>query len=1641
MNRLTLFLIGFFVALSAFAGKVTEQEAMQKAQLFLQGKQFMQKKSLRRAPSTKKVSTEAYYIFNVEDKDGFVIVSGDDRLPDILAFSDKGNVDTKSLPCNMEWLLTCYENMIDSLDVYPMMQTQVLRHAAKRPSIEPLITTTWGQGAPYNKYCPEINGEKCPTGCVATAMAQIINYHKWPQSQTASIDAYITESSGINMPALEPTSFNWSNMTEDDIARLMLYCGQSAKMDYSLSGSGARQPCEALKTIFGYSKKAQNWLIKLFEAENLEQTVYDELSGNRPVFYTGYSDSKDSGHAFIVDGYKDGMFHINWGWNGESDGYFLITGLTEDVMPFLPTWSSDMIIGMEPPTLDAVQAEVIVDINFRWYGSRCVYRKDATKSFINSIPILNTLTCDIDGFTCYVGYGLYNDEGLLTVINPHQVTFPLKNMNIERITIESDIPIGTYKFIPVYRHSETDDWKKDVGSNQRYFIAHVGEQTFYLEDPVDNWNGSYKNYGVQNIDGVTYLLSSEFDNNWAIVLPYQVDGHYCGDVVIPNKLEYDDKSFMVKKVASDAFTDCNDLRTLSLAMEQNAIIYRCPNLTYIEIKQGNSVNVGDCPLIEELEFPQMCSGDVWNCAKLKSIRYTNILAGPSTLFSLESLPALTDIYLAAKTPTKSNKTGEDIPAYPNVILHVPKGTLSLYQASQWKNWNIVDDQPAPFVTWGYCHDDFYTGHGFDFNYGDIDHELAMRVDPADLQAYIGSKITHIEVYSTGRLSDNDSKGNDYEYVFITKRGTDYLRKQPFEIVRGAWNSIKLDEPYTITGEELFVGFGCHGHIQAIFSDMTYVRDAVWRRFMGNGKNEYDTPLGEWAFPGECPRVQEIYAHPLPLRFAIEGDNTPEGVVIRELEIAGAEYGNNSRTQVSQSRRTSHGGVTINGVIRNRSMDVVTSYTVEWSIDRGEKQSKTFNCHLIPNATKVVNIELPSITADGWHTVATNVTMVNDCENKLKDLNMPTIKFEIINGIVANVTELTGEETVLTAKNYTRVYGEDNPSFEYTIEGADLVGEPIITCEATATSPVGTYDIVVSQGTVSNNNVNYVAGTLTITKAPLKIAADTYTKKQGETMPEFTLSYNGFKNNETTDVLKKLPTVSCQATETSAPGEYPVVVSGAEAQNYEISYTAGKLVVTEADLVTITAKNYTRVYGEDNPTFEFTAEGTTLEGTPQISCEATADSPVGTYDIVVSQGTVSNYNVSYVAGTLTITKAPLIIAADTYTKKQGEAMPEFTLTYNGFKNNETKDVLTKLPTVSCEATEASAPGEYSVVVSGAEAHNYDISYTNGKLIVVDADAVIVKAKSCTREYGEDNPTFEYTVEGAELVGEPVITCEATATSPVGTYDIVVNQGTVSNYNVSYIAGTLTITKAPLTITAGTYTKKQYDPMPELKVSYDGFKNNETELVMTKRPVISCEANEESSPGEYDIAVGGAEALNYEIQYVLGKLTVTEPDSYSLTYMVDGEEYKSFTVKYRESIIPLDTPEKEGYTFSGWTEIPATMPAQDVVITGTFKVNTYAVTFMYNENVLKVDSVEYGAKITLPSSLDDERYALVEWLDVPETMPAHDITIYASITDGIRNVSDEIEYKIYDERGQQILRMKRGLNIIKYSNGRIRKVIVK
>ena len=510
-------------------------------------------------------------------------------------------------------------------------------------------------------------------------------------------------------------------------------------------------------------------------------------------------------------------------------------------------------------------------------------------------------------------------------------------------------------------------------------------------------------------------------------------------------------------------------------------------------------------------------------------------------------------------------------------------------------------------------------------------------------------------------------------------------------------------------------------------------------------------------------------------------------------------------------------------------------------------------------------------------------------------------------------------------NTSKVYGDANPEFNITYsgfrDGDSEVGFSVPASISTIvdnSSKVGKYDIVASGAVSDKYEISYIPGTLTVTKAPLSISAGNYTKKQGDAMPVFKASYTGFKNGENESVLTKQPVFSCEANEASVPAEYAVTISGADAENYDISYEQGRLTVVEADAVVVRAKSYSRQYGDENPVFEFETEGAALDGTPEIVCSAVANSPVGSYTIEVKQGSIKNYNVHFESGSLVITKAPLSISAGNYTKKQGDAMPVFKASYAGFKNGENESVLTKQPVFSCEANEASAPAEYAVTISGADAENYDISYEQGRLTVVEADAVVVRAKSYSRQYGDENPVFEFETEGAALDGTPEIVCSAVANSPVGSYTIEVKQGSIKNYNVHFESGSLVITKAPLSISAGNYTKKQGDAMPVFKASYTGFKNGENESVLTKQPVFSCEANEASAPADYAVTISGADAENYDISYEQGVLTVTgmpkpiistdkatlritsETDNAVIYYTLDGTEPNENARKYTEPI---------------------------------------------------------------------------------------------------------------------------------------------
>ena len=354
-RRLLFFLVLMTCGIAgAWAEELTKEQALELARQFVAGQQ-----GRRAAGSTVADAGQVsgLYVFNVGTDGGFVIVSNDDRTTPILGYGDSGSIDPDNLPANLRAWLQSYADQIAWVKANG---TNVAHRAnrtnrADKPAVAPLITTQWDQGAPYNKLCPTIDGTKTVTGCVATTMAQIMYYHydhnKFAASSTA-IPGYTTTTKDkdkknytLTMTELGTTTFEWGDMTTtytvastgaaaDAVAKLMLYCGTALQMTYGLSANGGSSAFSeaipfALKTYFGYDGGMQNCYRKNYSYSAWVDLIYAELEASRPVALGGQSTG--GGHSFICDGYKyereADYFHINWGWGGSSDGYFLLSVL------------------------------------------------------------------------------------------------------------------------------------------------------------------------------------------------------------------------------------------------------------------------------------------------------------------------------------------------------------------------------------------------------------------------------------------------------------------------------------------------------------------------------------------------------------------------------------------------------------------------------------------------------------------------------------------------------------------------------------------------------------------------------------------------------------------------------------------------------------------------------------------------------------------------------------------------------------------------------------------------------------------------------------------------------------------------------------------------------------------------------------------------------------------------------------------------------------------------------------------------------------------------------------------------------------------------------------------------------------------
>ena len=481
IRKVTLLACYLAVTMTAGAAPVSPSAARQKAEQFFSSKGIMVPSSSRapmRLAYKSGGKTPAYYVFNNGNNQGFVIVAGDDEAETILGYSDKGSFDYASAPEQVRCWLDDYASEIDWLRAQPSTAAKARQQTVTVTPVQPLLgEIAWDQTYPYNLLTPcYVGTTHAATGCVATAMAQIMYYHKYP-AQGKGQHTYKPETLNQTLSVdFSQSHYGWDVMTpkyganSTDTARmavalLMRDCGVAVDMAYGQqSGSNIDKWLKPLTDNFGYDKGFGCLNRNYYTQQDWDDIIREEVVAGRPVFATGFT-GNSGGHAFVFDGYDaDGLIHVNWGWSGMSNGYIRTSALTP---PLQGTGGSTsgfnykqgIIVGIQPP----------VEGSEPWLQ---VVSMEHTKANADSVSTTSTAGIRLTGkianmgwqdATIDLGFGVYDDKGNLvqthvvkTGVSLPQNTFII-GLNAPAVSF-SQLQPGHYVIRPIVRNAGGKRW-------------------------------------------------------------------------------------------------------------------------------------------------------------------------------------------------------------------------------------------------------------------------------------------------------------------------------------------------------------------------------------------------------------------------------------------------------------------------------------------------------------------------------------------------------------------------------------------------------------------------------------------------------------------------------------------------------------------------------------------------------------------------------------------------------------------------------------------------------------------------------------------------------------------------------------------------------------------------------------------------------------------------------------------------------------------------------------------------------------------------------------------------------------------------------------------------------------------------------
>ena len=1529
----------------ANAEPLTREQARQRAAQFLSTRKgsrqlkavdadhrLSPRRHVRKLKGLASDTLDLYYVFDRGSEQGFVIVSGDDQTTPVLGYTEQGHFDYSQLPPNMREWLTGYENQLDAIrrSSAPIVKANIPTH----DPVAQLCTSKWNQGDPYNQSCPMyFTLGRSVTGCVATAMAQILYYHrsKMVTETQAQIPAYQAwaekpyNNQYLQVEAVPANSpIDWENMLDTyggsatakqkkAVADLMWYCGASVEMGYTNSSSGANsyKVAEALPKYFGFGSSVQ---YHYKDNEGIDEVrwdamIYNELANARPVYLSGANSG--GGHAFVCDGYDGNQcYHINWGWGGMSDGYFLLSSLTPGSQGIGGSGDGysqyrECVIGIEP-------------INF---GTRAIPFDNAV------VKRLCTTAFDsnADGVLTYGEAATVSDLG--DTFKGSSITSFNELYNFTSLTA---IPDEAFSGCSRLTSIKLPKAMKSIGDRAFADCRQLKEINLH-DDITSIGEGAFSGCRVlPNItlpSGLQSIENNSFENCLAftaVSLPLSIQ--HIGSRAFAGCIKL--KTFTVKSINPESITLGTDVwadidlseATLNALQGSREFFATAPQwCNFGNLYQQRTLNQGQFVEIDvNTNYyvynvgtgRYLTKGEAWGTQAIVEdtdepmrfqLRRTSSM--PEGVYYLYSPDTDNSNHILFRT-SSDNKIGNGIKACfvdgptshvsdktaywkftavegaANVYtIQIPSG-VSGYKAEQYLGVQPSHASNAAVPTYGIYSDILIS------DYTANCHWMFTPYDEA--QAATFQKALQLEnLLAIAKKKKLDTTKEDAIYNDFNSSDEDIaqacarLRKKlnfiPFvdDVMRRVClNSIDADSD----GEISFKEASNVETLNNIFTDNTTVTNVsdlkyftklqylagnefkgctaltkavlpesltgVYYRSFLNCKalTSVELPLninsiGDDAFNG-CTNLKEVRVNaPNPSSIGL-GDNVFKNVPvssailyvpygskelyakadvwktfgeIREMralrwpdfvepEVGKEYYVYNLAQRAYINKGEAYGTQAVvanNGFVyklgRSSSMPENTYYLQ--SADAG---SDGHNYLFRTSTDSKVGVGVKACFVDGQLSAAAYWTL-NVVGNNIYTLQVPSNQTDYVAGeylgtdyghttdasygtyglywdisynesapanaqwAFISVDEVNAEreffertevlKELLARANQQSIAVDAEQAVYDNFESSEQQIEDAITSVRSKLHYVTFIDERMQLLTINRWDLNDDEDLSTDELANVTDISDVFKGttliKSLEDLKFFTAiseipaeAFRGNSNVVSAIVPANVNAIGEKAFYGTSKLKYIALLnasrvvdgasSGISVRNLTVFVPASLVDAYKADafwggaevqpytgIPTITAEPVSRQYGRVNPKFTYVVTGAPISGEPLLTTEATAETGVGDYDITVANGTVKSFGLQCVKGTLTIERAPLTVTAQSYTRNKGEENPEFEVRYSSLRNREKiADVLLKEPVITCDATADSPGGTYEIRVSGAEAANYEFTYVNGTLTVLD-----------------------------------------------------------------------------------------------------------------------------------------------------------------------------------------------------------------------------------------------------------------------------------------------------------------------------------